>query len=270
MRKTPLILSLLLLAFVAPPQVASAQEAQEESGPPPALVLTYFQCDWSRLGDILSELELSVPIWEELIEEGKLMDAGSYVHSWADEWNLGIYLVAETMDAAVSANGEANARFGERHPDANAFGEACAQHRDNFYQFGPIASTEDVSDTGNPTLVISMYQCDWDRVGDVFDQYAEFQLPVQEALIAEGQLRGAGSFAHAWADEWNVGFYSVAEDIPTFIGAWNETNERVGQAVEAAGSPENVIADACPVHKDAMYTLGPRTGMSDEDGDGGN
>lgn len=260
MRKTPLILLCLLIAYAAP-QPALAQE----EGPPPTLVLSHFQCDWNRMGEIGSELELNVPIWEELIAEGKLLDAGSYIHQWADEWNVGIYIIAESMEAAVAANDETNSRFAERHPDANVFAEACPRHRDNFYQFGPVANSEGAPSGGNPTLVISMYQCDFDRIGDVFDQYAEFSLPVQEALIQEGQLRGAGTFAHTWASEWNVGFYWVAEDIPTFIGAWQESNQRVGDAVEAAGSPASALAEACPVHRDAMYTLGPRTGAGDED-----
>ncbi len=265
MRKAPLILLCLLLAFVAP-QAASAQD----DAPPPTLILSHFQCDWSRLGDVTSELELNIPIWEELIEEGMIQDAGSYVHQWADEWNVGTYIIAESMDAAVAGNDESNSRFTERHPDANAFNEACPRHRDNFYQFGPVASSESAPSGGNPTLVISMYQCDFGRIGDVFEQYAEFGIPVQEALIEEGQLRGAGTFAHTWADEWNVGFYWVAEDVPTFIGAWNDSNQRVGQAVQAAGSPANALAEACPVHRDAIYTLGPRTGASDDEAEGGN
>ncbi len=265
MRKVPLILLCLLLAFVTP-QAANAQE----EAPPATLVLSYFQCDWNRLSDIGPELELNVPIWEELIAEGMLLDAGSYVHQWADEWNVGIYRIAESMEAAVAANAEANSRFAERHPDANAFGEACPVHRDNFYQFGPVADSEGAPTGGNPALVISMYQCDYGRIGDVFDQYSEFSLPVQEALIQEGKLRGAGTFAHTWASEWNVGFYWVAEDVNTFMDAWQESNQRVGEAVEAAGSPANALGEACPVHRDGIYILGPRTGAGDDEGDAGN
>lgn len=265
MRKLPLGLLCLLVAFVTP----RTADAQEE-GPPPTLVLSYFQCDWNRLGDVGPELELTVPIWEELIAEGQLLDAGTYIHQWADEWNVATYLIAESMEAAVAANEEANNRFAERHPDANAFGEACPRHRDNFYQFGPVANSEGAPTGGNPALVISMYQCEFDRIGDVFDQYAEFAIPIQNELIQEGKLRGAGSFAHTWASEWNVGFYWVAEDVKTFIDAWQESNQRVGQAVEAAGSPSSALSEACPVHRDGIYTLGPRTGADEGEGEGGN
>jgi hypothetical protein len=72
------------------------------------------------------------------------------------------------------------------------------------------------------------------------------------ATSKEGKLRGAGSFGHFWADEWNVGFFVVAENIPSFLEAWQEANTRI------AGRP--VATEACKEHKDAFYTLGPRTG----------
>ena len=255
MRKVPLILC-LLLAFAAP----RAARAQDE-GAPPTLVLSYYQCDWSRIGDVLEELELSVPIWEELVAEGMMLDAGSFVHTWADEWNLGTYIVAESIEAALAANGEANGRFDERHPDATAFGEACPRHRDSFYTSGPVTTAEPAETADNPTLVISMYQCDFARIGDIFEQFGESSIPVFDEMIGEGKLEGAGSFAHSWADEWTVGFWTVADDIPSFLDAWSEAGERIA---EGRGDAPNLVAEACPVHKDAFYTLGPRTGMSDD------
>jgi len=259
LRKAALILLCLLLAFVAP----SMAQAQED-GPAPMLVMSQFQCDWNRLGDIGQQLQLNVPIWEEMVAEGSLGSAGSFFHQWADEWNVTTYMIGDGIESLVAANDEANSRFTERHPDATAFAEACPRHRDNFYQFGPIANSEGIADDGNPALIISMYECDYERIGEVFEQYAEVTIPVQDALIQEGQLRGAGTFAHVWADEWNLGFYWTSDDIPTFIEAWNESNARVGAAVEAAGLTTNALAEACPIHKDAIYTMGPRTGMDSE------
>jgi hypothetical protein len=242
------------------PAAAQAQEEADE-GPAPTMVMSQFQCDWSRMSDVTAELELQVPIWEAMVAEGMIGSAGSFFHFWADEWNVTLYTIGESMEAVVAANEEANSRFAEAHPDANAFDEACPTHRDAFYQFGPVASNEGAPTGGSPALIISMYQCDFGQIGDVFEQYEELSQPVYEAMIQEGKLRGAGTFAHTWATEWNVGFYFVAEDVQTFMDAWNESNQRIGQA--AADAP-NVIGEACPVHKDAIYTMGPRTGAGDD------
>ncbi len=259
MKKLPLILC-VLLAFMAPAAVQAQEE--EDEGPPPTMVMSQFQCDWNRIDDVLAELQLQVPIWEHMAQEGMLGSAGSFTHFWADEWNVTLYTIGESMEAVVAANEEADRRFSEQHPDANAFAEACPTHRDNFYQFGPVASSEGAPSGGNPALIISMYQCDFGRIGDVFEQYETLSQPVYEAMIEEGKLRGAGTFAHTWASEWNVGFYFVAEDVGTFMDAWNEGNQRIG---EAAGDTPGVVNEACPVHKDGIYIMGPRTGAADGD-----
>jgi hypothetical protein len=44
-----------------------------------------------------------------------------------------------------------------------------------------------------------------------------------QALVDEGKVRSAASFVHHWADEWNVGFGVVADDIPSFLAAMHQT-----------------------------------------------
>jgi hypothetical protein len=251
-RKIPIIMC--LLAIFAVPEAVHSQTMEEMA--PPIIVMSQYKCDPDRISDIMQEAELQLPYWEELKAAGKIWDQGMYVHQWADEWNIGSYIVAADMESAVAANGEANEKFAADHPDVNALGEACPVHRDNFYMGGVSAEVEgvEVAEGGNPTLVLSFYQCDTSRIGEVLDEYAEHTNPVYEELIRGGKLRGAGSFSHIWADEWNVGFFVVAEDIPTFIGAWEESGEMLPEGART------VINDACPTHKDGFYVLGPRTG----------
>jgi len=246
------MLILCLLAIFAVPEAVYSQDMEEMA--PPTIVLSHFKCDYSRISDIMAEAELQMPYWEALVAAGKIMDTGTYVHSWADEWNYGRYIVAPDMESAVAANSEANEKFAADHPDSNAIGEACPVHRDNFYLGGATADAEGASEGGNPTLVLSFYQCETARIGEVLDEYAEFSVPVYEQLIQADKLRGAGSFSHIWADEWNVGFFWVAEDIQTFIDSWQESNTMFPD------NATNVIGEACPTHKDGFYTLGPRTG----------
>lgn len=113
--------------------------AQQDEGPPPTLRISFFQCDFSKLGEAMEEVEQhDIPIWNELVEEGMVESYGYFIHSWADEWNVGIYTIAESIQAVIDANDEAGRRADERFPDApNVFGEACPTHRDNFYVLGP-------------------------------------------------------------------------------------------------------------------------------------
>ena len=254
MRKT---LTLCALLFLAGPAAAGAQE---EAPAPPIIVLSSFQCDWTAIGDIVSEFAAQVPIWEQLKADGAMMDAGTYVHAWADEWNVGRYIIAGNMEEAVAANSAANEAFAEENPDANVFATACPVHRDNFYLASSATDDSSAPTGGAPTLVFSMYKCDTNQIGAVLDEYEEFGLPVYQQLVDDGQLRGAGSFSHIWADEWNVGNYFIAESIQSFIDAMDASGPMFAEGSSAVSDA------ACSMHKDNFYTMGPRTGAGDESG----
>jgi len=252
-----LSLTLCALLLLAGPAVAGAQETAPA---PPIIVMSSFQCDWTKIGDIVSEFEAQVPIWEQLKADGAMMDAGTYIHAWADEWNVGRYIIAGSMEDAVAANTAANEAFAEQLPEATVFGTACPVHRDNFYLGGSATDDSSSPTGGSPTIVFSMYQCDTNQIGAVLDEYAEFALPVYQQLVDSGQLRGAGSFTHIWADEWNVGNYFVAESIQSFVDAMDASGPMFAEGSSAATDA------ACPMHRDNFYTLGPRTGTGDESG----
>jgi hypothetical protein len=134
MRLLPLIL-ILVAAIAAPPTLV----AQEGEDAPSMLRLSFFMCNTTRLDEALQEAEEKViPVWEELVAEGMVDNYGYIVHRWADEWNVGIYTIAESVDAVIKASEEAARRIEQRYGDsADAFGQACPHHRDGFYAFGP-------------------------------------------------------------------------------------------------------------------------------------
>ena len=141
MRKSPLILALALAAAL-PASLAAQQpqqEMQEAEEAPPVLRLSFFQCHSNQIGDVMEQAETyDIPIWDELVAEGMVMNYGYFTHWWADEWNVGIYTIAPTIQAIVDASVEADRRMTERHPDApDTMGEACPWHRDGFYNLGP-------------------------------------------------------------------------------------------------------------------------------------
>ncbi|MDX1577386.1 MAG: hypothetical protein R3266_02835 [Gemmatimonadota bacterium] len=142
MRRLPLCL--MLLVGLALPAGLVAQDADA----PPILRLSFYQCDLSSIGPVMEQVEaLEMPIWNELVDEGMIDSYGHFIHAWADEWNVGIYTVAETIDDIVQAAAEAGARMQERHPDADGgLNAACPAHRDNFYVMGPSTDDDDGGD----------------------------------------------------------------------------------------------------------------------------
>ena len=142
------ILSVLTaFAALALPATTQAQEAEVD---PPVLRLSFFMCDLGAgNGDaITEEIETrQMPIWNALVDEGMVTSYGYVFHWWADEWNVGIYTIAPTLQAILDAVEEAadriEAQYGENAPSAMA--DACPHHRDGFYTVGP--STDDAAET---------------------------------------------------------------------------------------------------------------------------
>lgn len=143
LRRAVLLGFTLSIALLGLPLAGSAQEAEEED--PEVLRISFFKCNLGGgNGDrIAEEIETrDMPIWNALVDEGLVEQYGYFYHWWADEWNVGIYTIGESIQAIVDANDEAGNRTEAQYGDApTAFEQACPEHRDGFYTVGP--STED-------------------------------------------------------------------------------------------------------------------------------
>ncbi len=151
MRKLTLTSVFLLgLALVFSSPVAAQEDQDQDDDQADMLRLSFYQCDLSRIGPAMEQIEsMEIPIWEELIDEGMVESYGTFIHAWADEWNVGIYTVAESIQAVVDATAEFGVRMQERHPDADSgLNQICPTHRDGFYITGPSTGDDDDDSDG--------------------------------------------------------------------------------------------------------------------------
>jgi len=143
------LFALTTAAALALPAVAQAQEAEAS---PPVLRLSFFMCDLGGdNGDAVEqEMERDMPVWNALVDEGTIESYGYFFHWWADEWNVGIYTIAPTIQAIVDASAEADERLtaqnGENAP--SAMDDYCPHHRDGFYTMGPSTDMREESAAG--------------------------------------------------------------------------------------------------------------------------
>ncbi len=82
-----------------------------------------------------------VPTAQELVDEGKLLSAGTAYHLWGDEWNVVYWYTAEDIPVYLAAFSELLSRVGERYYEA-AVEQAnwCTEHRDNIYAMGNVTT----------------------------------------------------------------------------------------------------------------------------------
>lgn len=134
----PAVLSMLALLV---PLTAPAQEAEEEPQEPSTLVVAQWKCNWTHVETLVERYDsLTVPINQELVNEGMLVAAGMLTHDWGDEWNVSFWWLADDKPTFFAAWEEGNRRFNERHPNPPEdprFTEACTEHKDTIYNYGP-------------------------------------------------------------------------------------------------------------------------------------
>ena len=107
---------------------------EEDNGDGNAFAISYFECDFTRMGDIAEEDREGIDVFQGLVDEGMLTFHASAVHTWGNEWNYISVTGAEDIPALLAGLNEAGDRFEERDPDGESVvGVACTAHKDNIY-----------------------------------------------------------------------------------------------------------------------------------------
>ena len=127
-------LSIILCAYFF---LISAQSIFAQNEGPGTLVFSQNMVAMKDMGKVNKLIDsLSVPIWNEIMNEGMLMGWGQLNHEWGDEWNCNFYYIAKDKESFFAAWDEFVKRMGERHPDAwKEMIPAFQAHKDNVYYY---------------------------------------------------------------------------------------------------------------------------------------
>ena len=104
-------------------------------------------------------------------------------------------------------------------------------------------------------MFISQWQCPQELVGAIAATYDSLVRPIEQELVNEGLMYGAGMFFHQWGDEYNVNWYRLGQDRDQVFDALDEIGARMEQRHPDA--PNQL--QKCMAHKDNIYWWGPRT-----------
>lgn len=117
-----------------------------------------------------------------------------------------------------------------------------------------------------PMLMVSSWQCDFGDMGAIAEDWDTRAINAARVAVDDGPWADAGSFYHAWADEWNVNFWAFGEDVASLI----EGNTMVNDAYSEMYPDDGLnLWDHCSAHKDSFYQMGqwtenPDDGMEDD------
>ena len=244
-------------AFIWPGAVVAQEEMAEET--PPMLMISSWKCDFGSMGDIDTDWEAGgMAAAQASIDAGHWASAGVFYHDWADEWNVKFWAVGENVAHLIEGQNVSNDAY---EAAAGADGgldlwEHCSEHKDGFYQLGQ--GTEGAEDAPpGPEMVVSSWKCT--DVGAVAEGWDSYTLAKAQAVVDAGQWNDAGVFYHAWAGEWNVNFYYMADDIESILYGWATFVTSMEDDEDAPN-----LVDHCTEHKDGFYQFGKTaTGASD-------
>jgi len=227
--------------------VAQEAESMEDEGPP-MLMISSWKCDFGNMGDVSDEWNTyGINAANAAVDSGNWWEAGVFYHEWADEWNVNYWAVGKDIPALLAGQEAANAVYDEQYPDAPNLWDLCAEHKDGFYQLGMgTDSAEEMDDGPGPMMAISAWKCT--DVGAVARGWRDYVRVKAQAVVDAGTWNDAGVFYHAWASEWNVNFYYMADDIPGILAGWEDF---IASMDDSAPN----LTDYCTEHKDGFYSF---------------
>ena len=221
---------------------------------PPTMVTSSWQCSFGYIGDLTSEMrDVALPIAQEMVDDGTIINWGMMTHYWGDEWNVMFYVAvpngAIATEVASDLNGRQNQAFSDETNEA--FLENCWQHKDSVYTWQLATSGGEPSDDIN--MGLSFWKCNFGFTGDLIDVVEEGGLPVAQEMVDSGDVFAWGLMTHAWGDEWNVMFYAAVNGDKDFLDV---TSTLQGQQFSAYGAENNALfVENCTEHRDNIYSM---------------
>jgi len=76
------------------------------------------------------------PVFDKLVDDGKLDEVGALSHSWGDEWNAVTYYKAKDFASFEKAYQEGYEKWKETTPEEvrKKISKMIVEHKDNIYQ----------------------------------------------------------------------------------------------------------------------------------------
>lgn len=241
-------LSLTLTLALASSLTASAQDGQATMG------TSSWKCNFSYIGELIDHsANVTLPIAQEMVDNGDLITWGLMTHLFGDEWNVVFYTATPDSDSFIdTATALQTANFAAMSDEETAvFLENCTEHKDSIYSWTFGTTGGEPGD--DPTIALSHWKCNFGSMGAIADLMETNVLPIGQSMVDDNDLFVYGMMMHSWGDEWNLMFYSAAQSGSDIVDAVQELNGRTLEAVGQEGF--QLLVDSCTEHRDNIYSM---------------
>lgn len=121
---------------VAFPNALSAQQTQQATQAQQGIVVvSSSKCKFDKLTEVNNWMrQTGAPILNDLVKQGRLINWGTLMHMWGDEWNSVTYYSARDLNTFSAAFSEFFRRAMQADPTTmQRISEWCTEHKDNIY-----------------------------------------------------------------------------------------------------------------------------------------
>jgi hypothetical protein len=130
------IASVLFLLIILPGFVSAQDSDEAKKKLKPTVVISQHMVPLAKM-DRYVEItdEYWTPVFDKLVDEGKLINWGYITHAWGDEWNIVVHYVAKDFATFQKAWGEGIKSFTESAPEeiSNEIIGMISAHKDGIY-----------------------------------------------------------------------------------------------------------------------------------------
>ena len=246
MRKLPVITAMTLIWAGAPPAVA-----QEDDGPAGYNYATYYVCDVATQGNMDNVVETNEKqVFDEWVEDGKLMGWGYLSHFTGGRWRRLQYHVSATMEEALNNQREIFREiYADNREGGQARAEACEAHDDYIWAIdqGSAPGTQ----RGDVSLSV-YFVCDvadQSRADEIFAQTYAMRL---NQLVESGDISSWNWQSHVLGGEYRRLQTVTGDDYAGVNAARFETIQHVNQEYPELGREFSKI---CHTHTDYLWDI---------------
>jgi hypothetical protein len=248
MRRT--VLAVLALAVLAPFAVA-AQETEEQQ--PLLVYVAYYKIGYADMQEWIQQYHnVSVPILQELQEEGVIQGWNVWSHQTGGEYNWRFAVRAPEWAQLSQFWEQYLGRLAERFPeDLDRGAEMIRAHHDEIWDITGVYMTDPAPAT--QYVYDSRYQLSFADMDDWNSTWDEVIAPALNQAMADGILGGWVTEGHNTGGRFNW-------KVLYFFEAWDnmdDTFERITAAITADPAVWQHIGGMIKAHDDIIWSVVP-------------
>lgn len=181
--------------------LAGPSIAQDDEGQQRYMYATYYICDQANQGNMDRLVEANeVPVFDQLVEDGKLTSWGYLAHFTGGKWRRAQYHVAPTLEGAFDVQLEvSSSAYTDDREGGQARAEACPGHDD--YIWAAVQGSTPGTERGTVSLSV-YFECsvaDQARADEIF---AEAYAPRLNQQQEDGRIASWGWLSHVLGGEY--------------------------------------------------------------------